>query len=94
MIALDPHFSVRKIQVQKCIRRETARRVSKSNKFYSYYITLIQKLLPPGFQRRLQSSFWAEEMIENNPNFFKDVLFSDEATFHNSGQLNQDNSYY
>ena len=94
MCALDPHVSVRQIQVQTGIPRETARRILNLHKFHPYHITLTQELLPPDFQRRLQFCLWARGMIDNNVNFFRNVLFSDEATFHNTGQLNRHNCHY
>ncbi|KYN29105.1 hypothetical protein ALC57_01468 [Trachymyrmex cornetzi] len=37
---------------------------------------------------------WAQTMIQQDPEFFHYVLFSDEATFHNTGQLNRHNCHY
>jgi len=33
-------------------------------------------------------------MFENNPRFFYNVMFSDEATFKNNGELNRHNCHY
>jgi len=37
---------------------------------------------------------WALQMLHDDPNFFRYVLFSDEAKFYSDGQLNRHNCHY
>ncbi|KYN13730.1 hypothetical protein ALC57_14069, partial [Trachymyrmex cornetzi] len=37
---------------------------------------------------------WALQMLHDDPNFFRYVFFSDEATFCSNGQLNRHNCHY
>lgn len=94
MVDVNPQVSTRDIQVQSGIPRETVRRILQVHRFHPYHITLTQQLMPNDFQRRLQFCQWARERLQANPNFFNYVMFSDEATFHNTGQLNRHNSHY
>jgi len=48
--------------------------------------------MPNDFQQRLEFCNWAQAMLR--PELFRYVMFSDEATFHNNGQLNRHNYYY
>jgi len=43
---------------------------------------------------RRQFYRWVLRMIREDPTFFQYVLFSDEASFHNNGQLNRYNCHY
>lgn len=94
MVNLDPHISTRQIQEQSGIPRETARRILKVHRFHPYHITLHQELMPRDFERRLEFCHWARESLQNDPNFFRYVMFSDEATFQNTGELNRHNCHY
>lgn len=42
----------------------------------------------------MQFCQWAQQMIRNDPAFFRYVMFSDEATFKNNGELNRHNCHY
>lgn len=94
MTNINPQISLRQIEAQTGIPRETARRFLQVHRFHPYHVTLTQELLVPDFQRRLQFCLWARERLDNNQNFFRNVLFSDEATFHNTGELNRHNCVY
>lgn len=50
--------------------------------------------MPNDLRNRIQFYHWARTMILQNPNFFRYVMFSDEATFKNTGELNRHNSHY
>ncbi|XP_031781661.1 uncharacterized protein LOC116416667 [Nasonia vitripennis] len=94
MIYLDPHISIRQIEVRSGISRETVRRITRLHRYHPYHITLTQELTERDFERRLRFCQWAQERLQNDPHFFRYVMFSDEATFHNTGQLNRHNSHY
>ena len=91
---VNPQISLRQIRTQTGIPKETARRILKMHHFHPFHITLTQELIPQDFQIRQQFCWWARERIDENPNFFYNVMFSDEATFHNTGELNRHNCHY
>jgi len=88
----DPHISSRQIEREIGIPRRMALRILNVLRYYAYYITLVQELRP--HQMRIEFCHWALRMIVNDPNFFRFVLFSDEAKFCSDGQLNRHNSHY
>lgn len=45
-------------------------------------------------RNRMRFCYWARIMILQNLNFFRYVMFSNETTFKNIGELNRYNSYY
>lgn len=94
MVNLDSHISLRQIEVQSGIPRSTAQRILRLHNFHPYHIALTQGLFPHDFQRRLAFCNWAQAMLRQDPEFFRYVMFSDEATFHNTGQLNRHNCHY
>ncbi|EZA50283.1 hypothetical protein X777_11294 [Ooceraea biroi] len=94
MLNLNPHISVRQIERQSGIPKSTIQRIIALHGFHPYHITLTQCLMPNDFQRRLAFCNWSQTIILHDPDFFRYVMFSDEATFHNNGQLNRHNSHY
>ncbi|OXU31740.1 hypothetical protein TSAR_007917, partial [Trichomalopsis sarcophagae] len=61
---------------------------------HAYHITLVQELQFEHFQHRIVFCQWALQMIENDPDFFNFVLFSDEAKFQSDGELNRHDCHY
>lgn len=94
IIHVDPHISSRRVEKEHGIPRRTFLRILETLKYHAYHITLVQELQIHHFQQRLVFCQWALHMIENDQNFFNFVLFSDEATFQNDGELNRHNCHY
>lgn len=94
MVHLNPHISTREIQRQSGIPMATAWRILRSQRYHPYHITLTQDVTPVDMRLRLQFCQWARQMIANDPNFFRYVVFSDEAKFKNNGELNRHNCHY
>ncbi|KYN15046.1 hypothetical protein ALC57_12735, partial [Trachymyrmex cornetzi] len=87
MIAINPPVSTRQIERELGI-------ILTTHNFHPYHITLTQQLTLNDFQQRLEFCRWTQIMLNRDRTFFRFVLFSDEATFHNTEQLNQHNSHY
>jgi len=90
MIHLNPDISSRQIQRESEISKSTVLRILKALKYHVYHITLTQALTPRNFLQRLQFCRWAIQ----NPELFMFVMFSDKATFTNTGELNRHNCHY
>ena len=93
-IYLNPHVSSRDIERYTGIPQRTVIRILHSRNYHPYHITLTQALTPNDLLNRVQFCQWAMNMIAQDPNFFFYVLFSDEATFKNTGELNRHNCHY
>lgn len=90
----NPHTSQRELGVACSISERSVQRILKKNKYHAYHIQMHQALTDSDFENRLNFCNWASFQIEQNPTFFEFVLFSDEATFHNSGAVNRHNFHY
>lgn len=90
----NPQTSVRQISHTTGISATSIHRLIKKNSYHPYRIQIHQELLEVDFQRRLEFCQWALEMINQDDDFFKRVMFSDEATFHRNGFTNRHNCHY
>lgn len=54
----------------------------------------MQELSPNDFVKRQRFCEWSLNKLQQDPNFFHYVLFSDEATFHKNGSVNKHNLHY
>ena len=57
---------------------------------HPYKIKLTQKLKPLDHQKRRMFVNWAEQQLENDSNFYRKIIFSDEAHFWLNGFVNKD----
>jgi len=90
-VHIDPHVSSRLIEREIGIPRTTALRILKSLKYHPYHISSVHELRPNHIQMRIEFCLWALRMIEEDPEFFRYVIFSDEAKIYSDGQLNRYN---
>lgn len=94
IIHLDPQISTRQIEREMGIPRSTVNRILISLNYHPYHIVFTQALQPHHMEMRVNFCQWALQMNQNDPNFFRYVLFSDEAKFNSDGQLNRHNCHY
>lgn len=94
MVDLDHHISLCDIQRRTGIPRSTASRILRLDRLHLYHIVLIQALMPDDFRSILNFCNWAQARIREDPEFFRYIMFSNEARFHGNGQLNRHNSHY
>ena len=91
-VVVDPHVSTRDIAAVAGISQSSVRRILHKHAFHPYHISLAQELHGPDFNRRLQFCEWIQTPgIEDLLPF---ILFSDEATFTNRGEVNRHNMHY
>lgn len=93
-VSQDPHTSTRNIARDRGISQTTVSRVLRENKFHAYHISLLQELSANDFRSRIQFCLWARQQIEENPDFFRLVMWTDEATFKSDGNVNRHNLHY
>lgn len=90
----NPNVSSREISRQTGISQTSVCRILKKHKYHPYHIQLHQNLYGRDFQRRLDFCLWSLEKVGEEDDFFKFVLFTDEANFHNNGLVNRHNFHY
>lgn len=90
----NPHTSTRAISARTHISSTTVRRILKDKRYHDYKMILVQQLRQGDYQRRL--NFIAEMSVlkEINRNLLYNILWSDEATFNESGSVNRHNMHY
>lgn len=94
IVHLNPHVSTRQIEREIGIPQRTVVRILRALNYHPFHITLTQALQPNHHLMRIAFCQWALQMLHDDPNFFRYVLFSDEAKFYSDGQLNRHNCHY
>lgn len=77
----NPYLSLNALADQLNINRSRVRRILKKNKYFSFKLRVTQELVPGDALRRMT---FCEEMVERlnvNPEFVKNILFTDESCF-------------
>jgi len=69
---------------ENSISQSTIRQILKANNFRAYHIQRVQALTENQKQKRIESCYWGLEILEEDPTFFDNVLFTDESTFQNT----------
>ena len=90
----DPHVSSRELATNAGMSKSSVLRILKRHKFHPYHVSLHQQLHGDDYVNRLTFCRWAQDRLRNNNNFFQLVLFSDECTFTNHGEVNRHNMHY
>lgn len=90
-IGQDPSISTRSIAQRTGIPKSTAHKILKKNKFHPYHITHVQTLQPGDYDARLSFCGQMLAKIEEDPQFFDNIMWSDEATLKRDGYFNMHN---
>ncbi|KZC13177.1 hypothetical protein WN55_05909 [Dufourea novaeangliae] len=69
-------------------------RILHLNKFHAFHVSLHQALHGNDFQNRVNFCEWGLQKFQSDEMFLTKVLFTDEATFTNCGQVNRHNMHY
>lgn len=94
LVFLNPQYSTREMTLETGIPRSTISYIFRKIKVHPYHITLTQALTQQDKENRVDFCQWAQGQLAIDQNFFKFVMFSDEACFHSSGHLNRHNCHY
>ncbi|CAH0553446.1 unnamed protein product [Brassicogethes aeneus] len=93
-VAYNPHVSTRAISRDSGIALTSVWRILKRQKFHPYHISLHQELHGDDFNNRVAFCNWAQAQLQQDPEFFSRVLFSEESTFTNHCEVNRHNMHY
>lgn len=81
MVEMDPHLSSRKIARELAITHQKVLAVLKKHKYKSFKFRKSQELFPDDCFRRMEFCEIMVDMANNDMNFIKNILFTDECTF-------------
>lgn len=90
----DRTTSQRRISRTLGIPRSIVQRIIKKKKLHAYHVQRVQDLLPADYEKRVR---FCREMLErqrNDPQFFNNILWSDESSFMRIGIFNIHNLHY
>ena len=90
-VAVDPQISSRAIARGSGISQRSVIRILHRHKFHPYHISLHQVLHGNDFENRVNFCTWA---LRHDTPHLSCILFTDEATFTNHGQVNLKNMHY
>lgn len=90
-ITETPQVAVSQISEITSIEERSVRRILKRNKFHPYKPKFVQVIKDRDYDARFDFCAWFQGMIEEDFNFSKNVLFSDEATFTSNGTVSSQN---
>ena len=90
----SPNKSIRRTSMELDVPRSTVHDILKKAKFHPYKLQLLQHLSEDDPDRRMQMCGWFLEKIEEEADFLSTVMFSDEANFYVTGEVNKQNLRY
>lgn len=94
-VQAEPKTSTRRRAAQLGLSERTLRRILHLDlHMYPYKIQTVFKLRPIDIQRRLQYAQIVTNLVEAEPNFWQNLIMSDEANFCLSGRVNKQNDRF
>ena len=92
-VHVEPQISTREIEREIGIPESTVSRILRFLKYHAYHITITQSLRLHHILARINFCQWALQIVQNDPSFFRYVLFSDESKFYSDGHVNRHNRW-
>lgn len=89
----DPKASTRHLGLQVAVPKSIVHDVLKEQLLYPYHVQKVQDLLPIDPESRLTFCHFIQNQVAENPNFNRNILFTDEASFTRSGITNLHNEH-
>lgn len=89
-----PHKSIREIARDTGLSNTTIFRIMKDHNLRAYKMSFHQALQPSDWEKRLRFCHWAQRRLAQDPQFFRNVLWTDESTFCSTGEVNHHNFRY
>jgi predicted DNA-binding protein YlxM (UPF0122 family) len=88
------HSTLREIAFSYDISVSTVQKVLRKTKHHPYKVCQVHELSEDDFDRRNQFCDQMQQLCNNDNNFVKRIIFSDEATFVLNGHVNRQNCRY
>lgn len=90
----NPNASIAKAVEHFQISFGLIQKILKKNKFFPYKIRPVQALSPVQIENRLNFAVYMTNRLNADPNFFDNILWTDESTFSTAGMFNRHNTRY
>ncbi|PSN44542.1 hypothetical protein C0J52_18389 [Blattella germanica] len=90
LIEHSPRSSTRRLSTRLNVSQSMVWRILRENGLYSFHVKKVHHLEPQGFANRLQFCNW---LNENQQQFYRLIMFSDEANFTRDGTNNMHNMH-
>lgn len=89
----NPSLSVRKVARISNFSKSYVHKILKKYKMHPYHMNLVQELSDVDLPRRNEFCMWIQEKVAENPNFHRNILFTDECCFSNKIIGNRKNEH-
>ncbi|XP_044265289.1 uncharacterized protein LOC123011749 [Tribolium madens] len=89
----DPSLRIRKVAHRVGVSSFTVHRTLHEQGLHPYHLQRVQALQPEDPARRLVFAQWLSQKLDEEPNFLRNVLFTDEAIFTRDGISNRHNTH-
>lgn len=90
----NPHSSSRQVGLNQNIGYKSVQNILHKEKYHPYKICLVHELNEDDFDRRLQFCENMQNICNDDGNFARNILFTDEASFCLNGTVNRHNCRY
>lgn len=90
----SPHASTKQVALESGISKPSVHKILKENKFRPDKLQIKQQLLLTDRPKRIDFCYQMLGQIHNNPNFVRNIVFTDEATLFMNGSFNRQNYRY
>jgi len=90
----NPHISIDRVAQEHEISHGSVSKILKLNKWHPYKLYLCQELSEDDFNRRIEFCDLMMETIAEDHLLLNNIVFSDEATFELTGNVNRHNCRY
>lgn len=89
-----PNNSLRDLAKDNNLSLTVIHKILRKHKFIPYKYCSVQTLVPGDADRRGIFCRWLVASCRENPNFLRNIIWSDESNFSNSGMFNRKNMHY
>lgn len=89
----NPRTSTRTVGNELNISKSSVWRILHEEKLHPFHLQKVHALEPGDHPRRVACARWFLRMEADNPDFFKEILFTDEASFTREGIFNSKNNH-
>lgn len=93
-MVVNPQQSTKHVADACNISRTSVKKILKRHKFHPYKMKILHELTEDDPDRRLEFCEIMSERITRNPNYLRNICFSDESTFYLNGRVNTQNCRY
>lgn len=93
VVAEEPNISIRRLALRMGVSTFIVWRTLREQGLHPYHIQRVQALEPGDPPRRLAFCHWLRAILQQQPNFLNNVIFTDEAGFTRDGIFNSQNTH-